>query len=422
PIDHITWLPGATPAGYVADATYDGLSNPERLGYPRFGNKLTKADVLGTATCTPGASTVYTGPAYGTHFLDNGVLRLDFNRVWGNALGRITQVSSCHQIVSEPIGDLVQTVVRFPDAVQPDGTAIDDPDCRNPNPTQSGGVWGNTSTEPTNYGKTEYWTGSPVLSTTKTTVGESQVLTSVVRPFEFVNNGVNQGDGSVPWSGAEPRSPLAWKGFIERTDVLGCKIGSVSPITRRDVVKTTSRLILAPNNGFSSYNVYSLNTYWLKATDLVVNTVPVVWDFKIECKNLRTGVIRPLLADAAGNVILNQGDASCGDDDNDPATAPDDHAILVTKKDGSFGYAVERLNLVVNEGTNVTFRCVANPCDTNDKGALIIQPARNQFSSRSSVNKTSWSIPLDTFLVVNNRNSMLIRLDELRTDGGDCLN
>ena len=147
PFDHQTWLTSQPPAGYTAYITYNGVGGaPERLGYQRFGNLLTKADVLGTNG---------SGAGYGTYFLDNGVLKVDFNKIWGNAVGRITQVGTPRQIVLEPIGDMVQTVIRFPEANP------HDVDCRNPNPTQSGSVAPPLS-------DTHLWTGSPALSSVKT--------------------------------------------------------------------------------------------------------------------------------------------------------------------------------------------------------------------------------------------------------------
>jgi hypothetical protein len=133
--------------------------------------------------------------------------------------------------------------------------------------------------------------------------------------------------------------------------------------------------------------------------------------------------MRRLLAHADGTVRLNETDDRCGEDDGDPWTPPDDHALLVTRKDGSFGYAVVRLGLVVGESTTVTFRCAAVPCDTADKGAVIVQPYRTQFTfpPRSTVTREAWSAPLDSFLVVNNRAALLTRSDEIRADGGACL-
>jgi hypothetical protein len=415
--DRRTWLFDRPPAGYSLEVTFDGFQAPRLLGYQRFGNSPTKAAVLGTSSCTPGAVAL-DGAGYGGQVLDNGLLRIDFNRVWGNAIGRITQLATCRQIVSEPIGDMVQTVVRFFDGQRVDGAA-DDPDCRNPNPTQSGGVWANTAAAPQSYSRTEYWAGSPVVSEHRSTSGDAQVLTTIVRPLEFASNGATF-DGSVPWAGADPARPLAWKGFIERRDALGCKLPNA---LRRDVLASRSRLMLASDNALAEHDAMLLNTYWLKATDLVVPAQPVVWDFRVECKNLRTGGVRTLVAHPDGRVRLNHQDASCGEDDGDLLTPPDDHAVVVTRRDGTFGYAVVRLGLVIGEQTAVSFRCAASPCSSHDNGAVIIQPTRTQFTfpSRSRVARDVWSEPLESFLVVNNRAALLTRVDEIRSDGGRCL-
>jgi hypothetical protein len=399
PFDHQTWLNSQTPAGYNRDVVYDGaFGGQERYGYERFGNLLTKEDVLGTNG---------SGPAYGTYFLDNGILHVDYNKIWGNAVGRIAQVGTNRQIVLEPIGDMVQTVVRF----FPDDPNHDDPDCRHPNPTQSGSIGPALS-------QTHLWTGSPVLSTTKTidAVTAVQTLQSVVRPFEFLDTGAS---ATARWPGTEDTSPLAWKGFIERTDNLGCRFGS---ITRKDVIKTTSRLILAANNGLTTQGVASLNTHWLRPADLADPATPMNWNFKIECYNFKTGVTRQLLAGKDLTYCAN-GDATCSDvtcGDPDGFKPPDDHAIIVTRADGSFGFAMVRFNLVLGESSNVVLRCGTVPCTTQDSGGIILQASRNSGTSRSILSKTAWSDPLESFLIVNNKNAILTRLGELANDDKSC--
>jgi hypothetical protein len=393
PFDHQTWLTSQTPAGYSLDALYNGaFGGPERLGYERFGNLLSKDAVLGVNG---------SGPAYGTNFLDNSVLKVDFNKIWGNAVGRITQSATGRQIVLEPIGDMVQTVIRFPDGNP------DDPDCFNPNPTQSGSV-GILS-------QTETWAGSPTLSSTKVVHDATtglQSFTTVVRPFEF-------GNVRAGWSGVDTWSPLAWKGFIQRTDTLGCKFGS---ITRKDVIKTTSQVMLAPNNALTSQSVLSLNTHWLSPHDLANNTTPVVWNFTVECLNFHTGVTRQLLAGADLTTCTSGtpgcSDDTCGQEDGNPATPPDDHAIIVSRQDGAFGFAVARFNLALGDTTNIALRCGAAPCDTIDKGGVIIQANRGG----TAITNSAWSTPLDSFLIVNNKSSILTRLNELNSDDKSCTN
>lgn len=402
PLDRQTWLNTQTPSGYAREVTYDGTTSlgPERLGYQRFGNLLTKDDVLGVNG---------SGPAYGTHFLDNGVLRVDYNKIWGNGVGRITQTGTGRQIVLEPIGDMVQTVVRFPEDTG-------DLDCRNPNPTQSGSVGPGLS-------NTHLWTGSPVLSSTKTTdaVTTVQTFKSVVRPFEFVNAG---GSATSRWPGTEDHTPLAWKGFIERTDNLGCRFGG---LTRRDVVKTTSRLMLAPNHSFSSQPVYAVNTHWLRPADLVNAPppgTPVNWNFTVQCHNFRTGLRKTLLAGKDLTTCTGGADCtdtSCGDPDEANGKPPDDHAIIVMRQDKSFGFAVARFGLTLHESTPVILRCGNPPCTTQESGGIIIQAARGRLAEpRSIITRTGWGTPLESFLIVNNDTSLTTRLNELNSDNKSC--
>ncbi|HEX2061807.1 MAG TPA: hypothetical protein VHK90_13795 [Thermoanaerobaculia bacterium] len=402
PLDRQTWLNTQTPSGYTREVTYDGTTalGPERLGYQRFGNLLTKDDVLGVNG---------SGPAYGTHFLDNGVLRVDFNKIWGNAIGRITQAGTGRQIVLEPIGDMVQTVVRFPEDTG-------DPDCRNPNPTQSGSVGPGLV-------NTHLWTGSPVLSSAKTTdaVTAVQTFRSVVRPFEFVNAG---GSATSRWPGTDDTSPLAWKGFIERTDNLGCRFGG---LTRRDIMKTTSRLILAPNNPLAQQAVYAVNTHWLRPADLAnapAPGTPVNWNFTVQCHNFRTGLRKTLLAGKDLTTCTGGPectDTTCGDPDEVNGKAPDDHAIIVMRQDKTFGFAVARFNLAVHESTPVIFRCGNPPCTSQESGGIIIQAARGRHAEpRSLITRTAWGTPLESFLIVNNESAINIRLNELYADNKSC--
>jgi hypothetical protein len=74
--DHRTWLFDQTPSGYAGNATYWATGATPRLGYQRFGNKLDLCDVL--------------AKGYGTYLLENTKLEIDFNKIWGGAIGRIT--------------------------------------------------------------------------------------------------------------------------------------------------------------------------------------------------------------------------------------------------------------------------------------------------------------------------------------------
>ncbi len=67
--DNKTWLQSSPPAGYTVWWT---TSTTPRLGYQRFGNIVSKTDALANA--------------YGAaHTLDNGYLKVEYNKIWGDA-------------------------------------------------------------------------------------------------------------------------------------------------------------------------------------------------------------------------------------------------------------------------------------------------------------------------------------------------
>ena len=409
--DYRTWI-SVPPSGYTLNTIFSGSST--RLGYQRFGKLLDKEQVIGSGESS----------GYGVHFLENAFLRVDFNSTWGNAVGRITQVATGRQIVSEPIGDMMQSVVRF---------NAGDPDCRVPNPTQSGGA---QCVSP-DYSITTRWAGSPVLAASR--VGTDplapQTLTSVVRPLDFCHNGKNRltdEQGNVigttpPWPGTTDTDPLLWNGFIERSETLGCKLGTV---VRKDVLRTVSRYQLANLHTGVETQAVVLNTHWLKPTDLVAGTPTTTeWDFKIYCKDLETGDIRQLLAAASGSgqTQVNATDDTCG---ALPDSTQDDprhrHAVIASRTDGTFAYAVARLNISPGGFTTVSFRCAAGAgCNNPTKGTVIIQVN----TTAHQLAKNQWSAPQESFLIVNSKGVILDnainRLNELNTEamagGVSCL-
>ncbi len=400
--DYRTWIE-ATPNGYVLNTTFS--STNARLGYQRFGKLLHMDQVLGT-----GANS-----GYGLNFLDNGVLKVDFNSIWGNAIGRITQLATGRQIVSEPIGDMVQSVVRFENR---------DPDCRVPNPTQSGGA----QCVAPDYSITTRWAGSPVVSTTRngTNPQAPQTFTSVVRPLDFCHNGRNRlTTGATPsWPGTTDTDPLLWNGFIQRSETLSCKLGTT---VRKDVLRTVSRYQLAQNHTGDITAVVAGNEYWLRPKDLVTGTQTTTeWDFRIYCKNLATGNARQMLVSANGKTRVNVSDNTCGNPPNDTTSPRAPHAIIASRTDGTFAYAVAQLKPGLSTG--VTFRCAAGAgCGNPTKGAVIIQvggPASLPLS------KTQWSAPQESFLIVTSKgvimDNAINRLNELYQEaiagGVDCLN
>jgi hypothetical protein len=382
--DHKTWLFSSAPAGYSVNATWWASGATPRLGYERFGNKLKKADVLAAA--------------YNTHFLDNGVVRVDFNKIWGNAIGKITQLSSGKQIARESIGDMVQTVVRFGGGAG----------CTIPNPTQSGGAHCNTNAAPQTYRLTERWAGSSVISTTKIPANplrtDPQTLTSVVRPLEFCHNG--QVMNTTPWPGADPLSPLAWRGFMERSDTLTCRLLGTG---RKDVVKTSSRIKLGEGSGISSNIGNTLNTHWLEES--VIGDARVAGAVVVEEVNLTTGAVTPVTVSWNGSQILLDGATRYVRQNMANSTA-----LMISNNTRGFGYAVAKLNPRPDDELALEFRCTTD-CEPANV-AVIVQVNR----TADSYSTNAWSTPQESFLVVNNRSSMLTRLNEIYADGGDCLN
>ncbi|HEV7671810.1 MAG TPA: hypothetical protein VGS22_25085 [Thermoanaerobaculia bacterium] len=385
--DAKTWIP-TPPSGYVADATWSSGSTA-RLGYPRFGQVLEKDPVLA-------------GPAYGTYSLDNGILHVDFNRVWGNGVGKITHLSSGQQIVSESIGAMVQTVARW-------GTG--DPDCRTPNPTQSGGVHcvqrlPDGTTQP-NLSMSERWAGSPVLSTTITGT-DPKTLTSILRPFDFCHQGSDQRTPEFWVPKPDPFSPLAWKGLFQRSDTLSCKIGAAA-LVRRDVIKTVSRLKLGEGSPFSSQTLGALNTHWLRIAP--IGDARVAGQVVLEDIDLTTGVRTPVSYTYVPAVGATPAyfDVAPG-----PTPIPGhNRAFLVSRGDGSFAFAVARVNAAAGVELTLSFHC-GTSCGP-DNTAVVIQASTNL-----ALSSAAWSDPIESFLVINNRSVILTRLGELQSDGGNC--
>src|ERR1039457_5912004 len=86
--DHRT--SAAVPTGYVNDRTFDLASGTPRYAYARFNSCLDRDSVANDSE------------SYVDH-LDNGYYHVDFNRVWGNAIGKIT-VNNQQLVISNDIG------------------------------------------------------------------------------------------------------------------------------------------------------------------------------------------------------------------------------------------------------------------------------------------------------------------------------
>lgn len=370
--DFRTWLFGETPSGYVANETWWASGVSPRLGYERFGTVLTFPAIL--------------SEVYDTYVLENAFLKVEANKAWGNAVGRITHKASGRQLVSEGIGDMVQSVMRFSTG---EG-------CILANPTQSG------STDCANYGETRHWAGSPVISAS-ITGSDPYTLTSEVRPFEFCNRADVP---SAQWPDTDAAEPMLWNGQIERKETLGCKLGQV---TRRDVIESEARFKLANHHPYSSQSMSVYNTHWLKIE---------TWgnanneDFTVEWVNLDTGATEPI------DYTLSDGSVDWNNY-HEKRNVNYPLGVKVTRNDGTFAFAIARLDppSVSNDVTRVDLRCadVYQP-DCTGNQILIVQVIRQGETVTKSYGDT-----LESFLIINGPDYVDDRLAILPSDGGNCL-
>ncbi len=183
--DHRTWLATQTPSGYAADARWDQASGYAMFGHERFGNLTDFCSVLAAGYVDN---------------LINAKIRIDFNQIWGNAIGRITWLPTGQQLVREQIGAMAQSTLFGGDG---------QPYCCNLNPTQSGGA------DLYNFSNTKRYAGSPITSRFYSGINPRSQITEV-RPMNYGNN---------PWVGTDPLSPLMWRGTFRKTTTLGFDLG-----------------------------------------------------------------------------------------------------------------------------------------------------------------------------------------------------
>jgi hypothetical protein len=265
--DHRTWLPlPDSPPGYALDSTFSvaEAGANARYGYKRHGNCLGRDSVLATAY---------------RDSLNNGYLRVDFNHVWGNAIGRITHTPTATQLVIEgDIGALVQSSVFHALAGIEDARAARGQGCCLINPTEAGGA------HLFDYGNTRLWAGSPILSTAY--AGSSpRSLTTVLKPFNFITDIGHDSFGNT----TDRYSPLLWRGTFRKTTTLGYSTGGT---VYADVLKIVLEAKLDADG--PNVNPYVMhNIFWLRPTR--ANTaLPLT---AVQGLNFRTGVATPLLRD-----------------------------------------------------------------------------------------------------------------------------
>ncbi|HSM43719.1 MAG TPA: hypothetical protein VK969_01745 [Acidimicrobiia bacterium] len=454
--DHLTWLLSIDeqdwPPGYSPDATFWGNGDNPRLGYERFGQGLLLDDVVGSNG---------SGVGYGRRRLENSHMAVAFNHIWGNAIGRIEVASwvdgagqPIGNIVDEPIGDMVQSVIRFARENRP-GPPVDDPNCRIPNPTQSGGATCNSVLDdPLDrpYGHTEWWAGSPVLFEAFARVllpdgREVQALESVVRPFDFCHNGIDQNSippptgtdfhvQQTPWLPAPHRHrPLAWRGFLRRTDELGCQLGQT---TRLDVLRTESSAILAPHHRWDDLTATVGNVYWLKDGVFGSAVAPASYTgYEFSVVDLSQPGLQPQPLEG---YCLPTGWCPEPGAQVDPVDfthpcylisipwCPHErnidfpYAVLVSDGAGPGNHTVAFVSRAMNSldayRTYVWVRIVEaehHPGQVADANLVV---AVNRLLTQ--LDKTGFSSPIETLVVLNDHQTVLNRLSEIRSDDGTC--
>lgn len=373
PVDYLTLLDSA-PTGFSLDETWSSGTST-RLGYQRFGNQLTDF------------SSAYDG----TYRLSNGVLTVDFNKLWGNAIGQITQVASGTQIVKNPgPGFLVQSIAWF------------DPGsgCGVGNPTQAGGTACSGTRDPS------LWQGSPVISTSRvgTDPAQPQTLTSTIRPFDFCSQW-----SSGTWPNSDPASPLAWRGFIRRADTLSCNLNGA---VRKDVLKSTSQLMLGEGSTAASQSSGGQwNTYWLfEPGDATQGQVTIEWvDLDT---NTTTNIPIAYQSSPPSFRLNNQTCPGTTTPCTDYTVPQNGHAQALIVSSSSISYALVTLDPTI--ALNISYRCSAAPCSS----ANVVVVLNGQGSSTWST--ASWSTPMTNYLIVNNLTAIMTRLTELHNYGGGC--
>lgn len=293
--DHQTWLNSQVPTGYAIDEIFSSGNGVPRYGFERFGNLLDRCSVFSAGY---------------RDSLSNSVLRIDFNKIWGNAIGKITYGTGtgARQVVAQDIGAMVQSTLFT-------STASDTSGCCHVNPTEAGGVDG------TQYGYTQLWAGSPILSTS-TTGGATPSLTTTLKPLNF-SNYIFQGE-------SDRFSPLLWNGTFQRTTTLGYVAGGV---TYPDVIKLQFAAKLDNSNMVSYYtgaNNSMNNTFWLE-----MNAIGTYTTLTYESIDLPAWAPRPITRPSFGSYVW-----ICNADIGQPCSKY--LGLVVSSADGSFAIGITR--------------------------------------------------------------------------------
>lgn len=331
--DHRTWLFNQTPAGYVTNATWWTSGATPRLGYQRFGNPLDMCGVF--------------ADAYGLYQLDNPTFTIDFNKIWGGAIGKILYKPLGKQLVSESIGDMAQSTLFR-------GTSADPPNsCCVYNPTESGGA------DVLNYGNTKRWTGSPILSASFSGTNP-KTFTRTVKPLNFTTNAFQ---GNDPWS------PLLWRGEFRKTTTLGHQIGAT---IHNDVIRILFEAKLDADAPAAMDGMYNMNnTFWLNMNQFGNGELN---DFDLELFDVATNTTSPIAypPDWRQDTLLS---------------SQNNKAVVIVDATGTFAAGMFRPG--VNEFWKILYWCSSGapeqglPCPTANQ-LFVIDSFNNHILSRTA--------------------------------------
>lgn len=385
--DHRTWLNTQTPSGYSLNRRWDTASGTPRYGYERYANKLQWCDAQDTG---------YIGNS-----IANTQIKVDFNKVWGNAIGRIywKGTNPWTQLVRENIGAMVQSTI-FNTAPKYVNGVLQPDVCCDYNPTQSGG-W-----DMANVGNTRRWAGSPVISAS---FPSSTKHVTEVKPFNFPI-GI--------WTNADQYTPLMWKGTFRRTTTLGLTIGTT---TYQDVL-LMSFDAKRDDSGVRSTNHNLDNTHWLNMNPLgdgnVPNTDPA--GFRIERVDLNSGATQ-LVAHPPDRFDLTNGGQRI-------LLPMDGGGVMFSKNDGTFAIGFHHARTPLDP-SKANFQ-IMFWCD----GATVVNgscPFANQTLTFDSFAVHDLGLTYDpakqqnTYMVLGTRTNVIRRLRQIecvRTGGGTSCN
>lgn len=354
-------------------------------GYQRFNTFLERDAVLNS-------SITY------LHLGSGGPLSVDFNKIWGNALAKITYNGT--QLVShDDIGSLVQTDLLKDSAIDPPGT------CCRINPTEAGGVdlgWSSN---------THRWAGSPALSYTLTQ-GTTSTLVSEVKPLNFDHDLRTTYNGSQ----TDRLHPLAWRGTLRRTTTLG---HAVYLVTYPDVIKLRSEPKLdqgtpaAMDGSYGVQEVFFLRNPFVSGanqciTQTILKTLSLASGGLTAVTGSIPGECRPD-AEACGCVSPPGGDPGC--------PIHDVNTAVIARENSSFSIGIMRLgsDQAGPPLVKFTYSCAQNPFNP-------LKDLTFGVDSSNTPQRTSYAAAKDLAMVVGPEDDVRRRLLQLHCQQtGQCV-